>query len=1682
MKLMVARVGSFRGWILVAGLGLMVPAVALVGGSKGLAKTGPALGLTPAVAQQSSASQIDASPLMKRIQSIAQPPRLRIIKERLAPLALAPSAPALMPFAPVTITKDASPISGSAVAQGQAIAYTIQATNGASSDTTVGAGGFVRIIDTAPAGTLFTIVTVQQQPQFGSAWSCTILGGGTSIQCSAGDGAGAGVDTFTTQEFVKIRAEVTVQASAVNGAILTNTATYQFDNDGGGLEGTATSNAVVHVVKPSADLAITKTAETLAGGVFGSSVTAGGSIAGTLPSPVTGPGEILYTLTYRNSGLDDATNVHVRDDIPAGTLLDPTFLPIGVVVTPATGPGLTCQILPTLNNYQLDCTPNTANGVLPAGANGTIQFRVRVPENIAEGTVIRNQATINSEGTGVEPATLDPSGGNNTSNETQNIVRTLADLAITKTGPASVIAGNTITYTLTVTNNGASDAQNVLVKDTLPPNVSFVSLGAGSDSRFACQPDNGNAGIVNCTAAMLIAPAINPPPIIPPRIGSNVASIIIIGRVAASVANGTVLTNNASVSSSTQDPVAANNAASPINTTVATDAAVTIIKTDSPDPVTAGTNLTYNITVNNNGPSDARAVSVVDTLPPATQVQFLSAVGTGVFSAANSCTQAANVVTCTAIPGGVFAAGAAANITIVVRVLSSVPANVPPNIPNNASGLLNSATINWTDSNGVIGPLLAQSATDTERTTVRRESLNADLSVTKGALTVAGGVFGGSVTAGGNITPGFGVGNVGLGEIEYTITYRNSGVDDATNVHIRDVIPAGTLLDPTFLPIGVVVTPASGPGLTCQILPTLNTYQLDCTPNTAGGVLPAGANGTIQFSVRVPENILDGAVIKNIATMNSEGDGVTPATPDPNGGNNTSNETQNIVRASADLAITKTGPASVTAGNTITYTLTVTNNGVSDAQNVLVKDTLPPNVSFVSLGAGSDSRFACQPDNGNAGIVNCTAATLIAPAINAPPIIPPRIGNNVATIIIIGKVAASVANGTVLTNNASVSTSTQDPVAANNAASPINTTVATDAAVTIIKTDSPDPVIAGNNLTYNITVNNNGPSDAQAVNVVDTLPPATQVQFLSAAGTGVFSAANSCTQAANVVTCTAIPGGVFAAGASANITIVVRVLPGVPANVPPDIPDNASGLLNSATINWTDSNGVIGPLIAQSATDTERTTVRNDASTLSIDNVTVTEGTGGTTNATFTVTMAAQSSLPVTVDFVTSDNTASAPGDYTSQSGTLTFAPGVTTRNIIVPVIGDSLPEPIETFLVTLFNPTNATIGTAQGTGTINDDDASGVFQFSAATANVNENAIPGSITLTINRTGDTTGVASVGFETSDITALQKTDYTFNAGTVQFGPGVTSKTIDILIVNDAFVEGPETFRVTLLNASGNFVVGPIGSSVITITSDDAVLGPNPIDAAGFFVRQQYLDFLGREPDPAGLAFWTAQITACGVDPACIEERRVNVSGSFFLSIEFQETSGNVIRTQRVAFARQSGDPSTRVSYLPFMRDTRKVGQGVIFGQPGADLLLEQNKQAYAQKIVASPAFIARFPFAPAATYVDALYASAAVTPTAAERTAAINAFGAGGIPGRVAALRSIADSDSLRVAEFRTSFVLAEYFGYLRRNPTDAPDFDNVGYQFWLNKLNLFNGNFQQAEMVKAFIASIEYRGRFGTP
>ncbi len=357
------------------------------------------------------------------------------------------------------------------------------------------------------------------------------------------------------------------------------------------------------------------------------------------------------------------------------------------------------------------------------------------------------------------------------------------------------------------------------------------------------------------------------------------------------------------------------------------------------------------------------------------------------------------------------------------------------------------------------------------------------------------------------------------------------------------------------------------------------------------------------------------------------------------------------------------------------------------------------------------------------------------------------------------------------------------------------------------------------------------------------------------------------------------------------------------------------------------------------------------------------------------------------------------------------------------------------------------------------------------------------SVTVTVTRTGDTTGAATVDYATTDATASERRDYTTARGRLRFAAGETSKSFSVLITDDRYDDDAENFNVTLSNPTGATLGSP-NTAPVTIADNDSVNSPSPVKAgsidADFFVRQHYADFLNRVPDAGGLAFWIDQMTNCGnPDPLVC---RINVSAAFFLSIEFQETGFFAIRVQRVAFGRRSNNAATRVTYRELSRDQRQIGEGVVVGQPGSADVLEANKQAYTAQVVADANFAARFPQTTADTFVDALYVSAGATPTETERQEAIDAYNAagGGASGRAAALRKAADSASVRNAELNTAFVLLQYHGYLRRNPTDAPNTDDTGYQFWLGKLNEFNGNYIQAEMVKAFLESLEYQNRFG--
>ena len=239
---------------------------------------------------------------------------------------------------------------------------------------------------------------------------------------------------------------------------------------------------------------------------------------------------------------------------------------------------------------------------------------------------------------------------------------------------------------------------------------------------------------------------------------------------------------------------------------------------------------------------------------------------------------------------------------------------------------------------------------------------------------------------------------------------------------------------------------------------------------------------------------------------------------------------------------------------------------------------------------------------------------------------------------------------------------------------------------------------------------------------------------------------------------------------------------------------------------------------------------------------------------------------------------------------------------------------------------------------------------------------------------------------------------------------------------------------------------------------------NPIDVASYVVRQHYVDFLDREPDQAGDEYWTNQFAGCGTDVQCFKAKRIDVSAAFFLSIEFQEAGYFVQRLYKSSYGRVP-------SIVEFMPDNAVIGQGVIVGTADWEARLAANKDQFLQSWVQRADFNSRYASLTNGQYVDALIANLGVTIDPKERDALILDLANGA--SRANVLGRIAQNEVFSRSELNSAFVLMQYFGYLRRDP------DSAGFNFWLNKLNQFGGNYQSADMVKAFLASQEYRTRF---
>lgn len=200
-----------------------------------------------------------------------------------------------------------------------------------------------------------------------------------------------------------------------------------------------------------------------------------------------------------------------------------------------------------------------------------------------------------------------------------------------------------------------------------------------------------------------------------------------------------------------------------------------------------------------------------------------------------------------------------------------------------------------------------------------------------------------------------------------------------------------------------------------------------------------------------------------------------------------------------------------------------------------------------------------------------------------------------------------------------------------------------------------------------------------------------------------------------------------------------------------------------------------------------------------------------------------------------------------------------------------------------------------------------------------------------------------------------------------------------------------------------------------------------IDDASFFVRQHYHDFLNREPDASGFQFWRSEITGCGSNAQCVEVKRINVSAAYFLSIEFQQTGYLVYRLQKSSYG-------SMPRFLSFSTDTQLIGQGVVVGQQGWELQLENNKRSFIEGWVVRDEFRALYDGKTNVQYVDALIGNTGTTFTQVDRDALINGLSTGSET-RATVLRKVAENSLSFNKEFNPAFVLMQYFGYLRRDP-----------------------------------------------
>jgi hypothetical protein len=354
------------------------------------------------------------------------------------------------------------------------------------------------------------------------------------------------------------------------------------------------------------------------------------------------------------------------------------------------------------------------------------------------------------------------------------------------------------------------------------------------------------------------------------------------------------------------------------------------------------------------------------------------------------------------------------------------------------------------------------------------------------------------------------------------------------------------------------------------------------------------------------------------------------------------------------------------------------------------------------------------------------------------------------------------------------------------------------------------------------------------------------------------------------------------------------------------------------------------------------------------------------------------------------------------------------------------------------------------------------VLSLSQASYTVGEAGVV--VAVSVLRSGDASQPATISFTTSDTFGLNecstvtgvasaRCDYTISVGKLTFAVGETSKTVNVSIVDDSYAEGTENFTFTLSNPT-NSTLGALSQATITITDNDTTTGANPLNGVDFFIRQHYLDFLGREPDAPGFQGWRDTLNNCAPGNTACD--RIEVSSAFFRSEEFQTRGYFIYRFYSVLgrIPRYSG----------FIPDFAKV-MGFISATQ-----LEANKAAFVDEFMARQEFQTKYGSLTSPTaYVDALLQTVGL-PNHPSRGTWITAL-TNQTMTRGQVLRALVESTEVYNKYFNEAFVVMQYFGYLRRDP-------DILYLQWIQTLSQNNGDYRT--MVSGFLNSIEYRRRFG--